>query len=79
MKFNHLVKHNGVYYPVGTEVPIGDTPVIQETSKEDITKEQIEVMSNKALKELATEKGLEFKANISNAKLREMLIDCLGL
>lgn len=22
MKFNHEVKHNGVYYPAGTEVPI---------------------------------------------------------
>ena len=25
MKFDYLVKHNGVYYPAGTEVPIEET------------------------------------------------------
>lgn len=23
MKFNHLVKHNGVFYPAGMDVPVG--------------------------------------------------------
>ena len=27
MKFNHLVKYNGEYYPAGTEVPVGVKPV----------------------------------------------------
>lgn len=29
MKFNHLVKHNGVYYPAGTEVPVGEVKPVQ--------------------------------------------------
>lgn len=24
MKYNHMVKHNGEYYPAGTEVPVAD-------------------------------------------------------
>ena len=27
MKFNHLVKYNGKYYPAGTDVPVGGKPV----------------------------------------------------
>lgn len=27
MKFNHLVKYNGKYYPTGTDVPVGGKPV----------------------------------------------------
>jgi len=26
MVFEYTVKHNGKYYPPGTEVPVGDTP-----------------------------------------------------
>lgn len=25
MKYDHLVKYNGEYYPAGTEVPVGDS------------------------------------------------------
>ena len=25
MRFTHLVKHNGIYYPAGAEVPIEET------------------------------------------------------
>lgn len=27
MKYNHMVKYNGVYYPTGTDVPVGEAPV----------------------------------------------------
>lgn len=27
MKFDYVVKHNGVYYEAGQEVPIGESPV----------------------------------------------------
>lgn len=27
MVFKHLVKHNGKYYPAGTDVPVGGKPV----------------------------------------------------
>ena len=49
MKFGHLVKHDGVYYPAGTEVPITEaeyygrvTPPVVDVSGKD-TDEQKEV------------------------------------
>ena len=35
MVFKHLVKHNGKYYPAGTDVPVGGKPV--EDKKDDFT------------------------------------------
>lgn len=35
MVFKHLVKHNGKYYPAGTDVPVGGKPV--EDKKADFT------------------------------------------
>ena len=35
MVFKHLVKHNGKYYPAGTDVPVGGKPV--EDKKSDFT------------------------------------------
>ena len=37
MVFKHLVKHNGKYYPAGTDVPVGGKPV--EDKKAEKTKE----------------------------------------
>ena len=34
MKYNHLVKYNGKYYPAGTDVPVGVNPV--EYKKEEV-------------------------------------------
>ena len=34
MIYNHLVKCNGVYYPAGTDVPVGVNPV--EDKKEEV-------------------------------------------
>ena len=31
MKFDHLVRHNGVDYPAGTEVPVEVTPKVELT------------------------------------------------
>ena len=31
MKFDHLVRHNGVDYPAGTEVPVEATPKVELT------------------------------------------------
>ena len=45
MKFDYLVKHNGVYYPAGTEVPMdetnggGDAPAVVESGKVETKKE----------------------------------------
>ena len=36
MKFDHLVRHNGVDYPAGTEVPVG--AVSKEETKQNVKK-----------------------------------------
>lgn len=36
MKFDHLVRHNGVDYPAGTEVPVGT--VSKEETKQNVEK-----------------------------------------
>lgn len=51
MKFDHLVKHNGVYYPAGEEVPINETsgegvkaPAVDVSGKVD----EVQASSDKA-------------------------------
>jgi len=49
MVFNHLVKHNGVYYPAGTDVPIEETksgggkktPTVVVSGKVDEKKDEV--------------------------------------
>lgn len=49
MKFAHLVKHNGIYYPAGTEVPIEtsgggvDAPAVEVSGKVEEPKVDISV------------------------------------
>lgn len=50
MKYDYLVKHNGVYYPAGTDVPV-DKPVVKsaepkvETVSSDDEQEETEQQS----------------------------------
>ena len=41
MKFNYRVKHNGVVYPAGTDVPVDNEPkkIQEEPKKENVQKE----------------------------------------
>lgn len=48
MKFGHLVKHDGVYYPAGTEVPITEaeyygrvTPPVVDVSGKDTDEKEV--------------------------------------
>lgn len=43
MKFDYLVKHNGVYYKPGEEVPCGDKPHEVLTSPTEKVEEKVEV------------------------------------
>lgn len=36
MKFNHAVKHDGVFYPAGAEVPVGNAPKVEEKKPEPV-------------------------------------------
>lgn len=35
MKFDHVVKHDGIYYETGQEVPIGEPPVLTEEKEQE--------------------------------------------
>ena len=77
MKYNHLVKYNGKYYPAGTDVPVGIKPV--EDKKEEVayTKTEINRMSTAELKKLAKENGLD--DSLSGAEIKKDLIAKFGL
>ena len=88
MIFKHLVKYNGVYYPAGMDVPVGETKpvekkVVEETvaveqPKEDnLTKTDINRMSTADLKKLAKENGLDDE--LSGADIKKALIKKFGL
>lgn len=82
MIFNHLVKHNGIYYPAGTDVPVEEEakkeqPIVQDEVKEEpqekevkfpYSKTQINRMSTSELKAIAKEYGLNDKASGSEIK-----------
>lgn len=87
MIYNHLVKYNGVYYPAGTDVPVGVKPVEEvkkvEEVKEEIaemptySKTEINRMSTADLKELAKEQGIDDE--LSGADIKKALIKKFGL
>lgn len=82
MKFNHKVKHNGVYYPAGDEVPIGtkregdSTPSPLVSGKEDARKYKEEDLPKKyfELKSLAQKEGFKVDNKVKMAELKEMLL-----
>mgnify|MGYP002514800045 CR=1 FL=1 len=87
MIYKHLVKYNGVYYPAGTDVPVGVKPVEEvkkvEEVKEEIaemptySKTEINRMSTADLKELAKEQGIDDE--LSGADIKKALIKKFGL
>ena len=86
MVFNHLVKHNGKYYPAGTDVPVGNTTVVETTPLEETvennvgyTKSEILGLKVAEVREIAQKEGLENIQELSGAKIKEMLIEHFGL
>ena len=90
MKFSHLVKYNGVYYPAGTDVPVGNNnTVVAETIEEIVepivekqpqyTKTDINRMSTAELKEVATNNGIKNAEEMTGADLKKVLIEKFGL
>ena len=86
MKFPYLVKHNGVYYPAGTDVPIEDengglnTPVdpsgkveeVADLAKRKYSEDDLNLPYMK-LKALAKKEGFK-PANTAKAEeIKEML------
>ena len=71
MKFPYLVKHDGVYYPAGTEVPIetgkgGDKPPVPVSGKVD------EEKPVKTVSEVKTRKYSDEDLELPYAKLKAL-------
>lgn len=87
MVYSHLVKYNGVYYPAGTDVPVGvasveikDNKIIDEVKEEvKYTKTDINRMSTSDLKSLAKSEGIKDADTLSGADLKKVLITKYGL
>lgn len=85
MKYTHTVKHNGVLYKAGTEVPASSTPKTNtdqtktENNIQSYTKTEINRMSTDDLRKLAIEQGVENAKETSGADLKKVLIEKFGL
>lgn len=94
MKYNHMVKVNGVYYAAGEDVPetnvrkaavetkppFSDSDITFETKEEKpYTKTDINKMSKAELQELARNTGVEGVDEMTGAELKEYLFSVFGL
>ena len=84
MKFDYLVKHDGVYYPAGTDVPINETngggtkaPTVDVSGKVDkegrkYSEEDLDLPYMK-LKSLAAQEGFKVDTSAKADEIKEML------
>lgn len=87
MKYDHMVKKNGVYYATGEEVPEneemtvdGNSPSFSDISEEKpYTKTEIQRMSVDSLRILAKEIGVNNPEEISGSEIKKLLINYFGL
>ena len=88
MKFSHLVKYNGQYYPAGADVPVGDNSVKEVVEKDvkpivekqpQYTKTEINRLSTAELKSLALKQGIDSAEEMTGADLKKVLIEKFGL
>lgn len=89
MVYDYLVKHNGIIYEPGMNVPGSDTTVKQkevaEPKKVEGTvanlykKTEIMRMSNDNLKALATRLGIEYTDETSGNQLKKEILAKLGI
>lgn len=87
MKFNHLVKYNGQYYPAGADVPVGDNsvkevvedakPIVEKQT--DYTKTEINRLSTAELKQLAKKQQIDGAESMTGSDLKKVLIEKFGL
>lgn len=87
MKFGHLVKYNGQYYPAGADVPVGDNsvkevvedakPIVEKQT--DYTKTEINRLSTAELKQLAKKQQIDGAESMTGSDLKKVLIEKFGL
>ena len=74
MVFKHLVKHNGKYYPAGTDVPVGGKPVedkkTEKPKKDDFSQHMNKPEETKEIEYTKTEIN-----RMSTAELQELALE----
>lgn len=79
----HSIKHDGVWYKVGDEVPESNSNSVpsdfMNPPETPYTKTEINRMSTADLKKLASENGIENATEINDGDLKKMLIEKFGL
>ena len=79
----HSIKHDGVWYKVGDEVPESNSNSVpsdfMNPPETPCTKTEINRMSTADLKKLASENGIENATEINGGDLKKMLIEKFGL
>ena len=84
------MKYNGVYYPAGTDVPVGNNNTVVAETKEEVvepivekqpqyTKTEINRLSTAELKSLALKQGIDNAEEMTGADLKKVLIEKFGL
>lgn len=95
MKYDHMVKVNGVYYPAGEDAPDNNKTAVEETlppysdedivleTKEDATKQysktDINTMKIADLQNLAANVGIDGAEEMTGGELKKRLIEYYGL
>lgn len=72
MKFDHRVKHNGIWYTPFDEVPDSD-------GKRTYTKSEIARMPVDELRQLALKVGVDGAAEMNGTELKQYLLSAFGL
>lgn len=77
----HSIKHDGVWYKVGDEVPESNSNSVPSDfmNPPKYTKTEINRMSTADLKKLASENSIENATEINGSDLKKMLIEKFGL
>lgn len=94
MKFDRMVKYNGIYYPTGADVPVEETPVVQKKEEPIVeqtevdnpldlpikyTKNEINRLSTAKLRAIALENGIFDADNRTGQDLKKVLIGLMKL
>lgn len=89
MKYDHVVKYNGIYYESGEEVPVGesssdnytnemelpfsDQEISMETEPHIYTYEELEQMTAKEMRRIAEDKGFKLSKVSKDDIINEFL------
>lgn len=79
MKYDHVIKKNGIFYPAGADVPEqeestpSDSEITLETAPHKYTKEELAEMTVKDIRKIAEDSGIEITKIIKNDVIDEFL------